>query len=274
MISDDIYKFFADYIYKKSGMLYEKKDFYRLETRLKELVRIFEKNTVEEVYQMYQGTITPDMNAVLINISTNNETYFFRDVKPFKTLTKGIMPELLEKHKNGMINIWSAAASTGQEAYSILMSIHEAFGDEILRRSQCEATDISTDALSKAISGEYNGLDVQRGLPIKSLMTYFEQLDGDRWRIKHNIHTKVRFGEFNLLTDFYQNQLYHIVFCRNVLIYQDKENKNKILNNIYKSLRPGGYMLLGSGESLIGMKTEFEKVDMEGMTVYRRPAAS
>lgn len=272
MISDEIYKFFADYIYKKSGMLYEERDFYRLEARLKELVKIFEKASVDEIYTMYRQNITPDMNAVLINISTNNETYFYRDMKPFKTLTKFIFPRLLEKNKNGIINMWSAAASTGQEAYSILMSIHETYGDDVLKRCQCEATDISTTALAKAIEGKYNGLDVQRGLPIKSLMTYFDQVDGDTWKIKHHIHTKVRFGEFNLLTDTYQSCAYHVVFCRNVLIYQDKENKNTILNNIYKSLRPGGFMILGSGESLIGMKTEFEKVDFEGLTIYRRPA--
>lgn len=273
MISDEIYKFFADYIYKKSGMLYEPKDYYRLEARLKELVKIFEKNTVDEVYAMYKQNVTPDMNAVLINISTNNETYFYRDMKPFKTLTKFIFPQLLEKNKSGLISMWSAAASTGQEAYSMLMSIHEALGDEVLKRCQCEATDISTTALSKAIEGKYNGLDVQRGLPIKSLMTYFEQTDNDTWKINHNIHTKVRFGEFNLLTDVYRTASYHVIFCRNVLIYQDKENKNLILNNIYKSLKPGGFMVLGSGESLIGMKTDFQKVDFEGLTIYQRPVS-
>lgn len=271
MISNDIYKFFADYIYKKSGMIYEEKDYYRLESRLKELARFFEKDNVEEVYALYQGTITPDMNAVLINISTNNETYFFRDVKPFKALTKMVIPEITEKNPHGLLNIWSAACSTGQEVYSILMSIADNCSNDILKRCQIEATDISTDALKKAIEGQYNGLDVQRGLPITTLMKHFEQQENEDWKISHNLHSKARFGEFNLLTDNFPLSQYHIVFIRNVLIYQDKENKNDILNNVFNALKPGGYMFLGSGESLIGMKTNFEKVDYENLTIYRKP---
>lgn len=270
MIKDEIYKFFADYIYSKSGMVYEPKDYYRLDTRLKELQRIFEKETVEDIYQLYKGHITPDMNAVLINISTNNETYFFRDNRPFTLLVKNILPEICKSNPMGNINIWSCASSTGQEALSILMSIDSWAAPDIFSRVTLHASDISTDALNKAKGGIYNGLDVQRGLPINMLVKYFNQKDNENWEVDKKLLNKIKFFEFNLLKDKYPKDTYHVVFCRNVLIYQENKNKNEILNNIFSSIRPGGYLFMGNGESLIGMQTGFERISLEGLTVYQR----
>lgn len=270
MISQEIYKFFADYIYKKSGMLYLEKDFYRLETRLNDMVRLFEVNTVEELFQLYKGTITPDMNAVLINVSTNNETYFLRDVKPFNCLIAEAIPKLLEKYPSGPFKIWSAASSTGQEAFSILMSIDSKLPPAFFSRVEIDGTDISTEALKKAKGGIYNGLDVQRGLPINLLMKYFKQLADGNWEIAPKLKNKATFNEFNLLTGSYPKDKYHVIFIRNVLIYQDKENKNKILNYVHGALKSGGYMFLGNGESLIGMETPFERVLLGGITLYQK----
>lgn len=268
-ISSDIYKFFADYIYKHSGMTYLEKDYYRLETRLKSMVKLFELNTVEEVFQMYKGNISPDMHAVLINISTNNETYFFRDIKPFKVLTQHLIPNIQETKSVGTINVWSAAASTGQEMYSILMSLKEKFPD-LMNRMIFEASDISSEALDKAKSGIYNGLDVQRGLPITQLMKYFEQLSNENWEITRELSTKPNFYEFNLLTGKFPVNKYDIIFCRNVLIYQDMVNKQNIVNNLYDSMKPGGYLVLGNGESFIGLESDFIRETFDNLTVYRR----
>jgi chemotaxis protein methyltransferase CheR len=270
-ISNTIYKYFADYIYSESGMVYEEKDYYRLETRIKELVKIFELNSADEVYQKYaKGPITPDMNAVLINISTNNETYFFRDVKPFTALTKEALPQLLEENPMGSINIWCAACSYGQEAYSILMSIKNHFNENTFNRVVLDATDISTEALEKAKLGIYNGLDVQRGLPINLLMKYFTQLEDEEWQIDKHLANKVQYKYLNLLQDDYPVLKYHIIFCRNMLIYQNKENKNAIINKLFHSLKPGGFLFLGNGESLIGMDTEFDRYEVGGLTIYHK----
>ena len=189
----------SDYIFQHSGMVYTPTDYYRLETRLNSLVKIFSANSVDEVYHMYKKNITPDMRAVLINISTNNETYFFRDVKPFSVFSKKVIPEIIEKYPVGPLNIWSAASSTGQEAYSLLMSTKNNQGEAVLTRITLFASDISTEALNKARTGIYNGLDVQRGLPVTDLMKYFTQLENENWQLDKNLINKVKFFEFNLL---------------------------------------------------------------------------
>jgi chemotaxis protein methyltransferase CheR len=270
MIRDEVYKFFSDYIFQHSGMVYSANDYYRLDARINELVKIFSVNSVDEVYEMYKKNITPDMKAVLINISTNNETYFFRDVKPFSVLTKLVLPEILAKVPSGPISIWSAASSTGQEAYSMLMGIQSSAIASSLSRISVFGSDISTDALNKAKKGIYNGLDVQRGLPIALLMKFFAQGADENWQISKDLMARARFAEFNLLKDAFPKENYHIIFCRNVLIYQEKDNKANILKNLYSALKPGGYLFLGNGESLIGIDTKFERVTLDGYTIYKR----
>lgn len=270
IIKDEVYKFFADYIFQHSGMVYAPQDYYRLESRLNDLVRIFAVKTPEDVYEMYKKNITPDMKAVLINVSTNNETYFFRDVKPFTVFSKIIIPELIKKMPFGSLNIWSAASSTGQEAFSMLMSTHSALEEIGYSRLNINASDISSNALEKARKGVYTGLEIQRGLPINMLMKYFSQIDDGNWLINKNILSRVKFYEFNLLKDKYPENAYHVIFCRNILIYQEMKNKNLILNNIYDSLIPGGYLFLGNGESLIGVTTKFERITLDGYTVFKK----
>jgi len=269
MIRDEIYKFFADYIYQNTGMVYAPNEYYRLDTRINDLVRFLSVKDVEEVYQMYKKHITPDMRAILINISTNNETYFFRDVKPFSILTKHILPEILKENPS-QIKIWSAASSTGQEIYSILMAIKNTMPADVFLKVQAYASDISTDALSKAKLATYNGLDVQRGLPVALLMKYFEQINPEAWKINSEIQSKVNFFEFNLISGNYPREAYDVIFIRNVLIYQNPENKKVILDKIYTSLKKGGFIVLGTGESLIGIENNFERVSIDGSAVYKK----
>jgi chemotaxis protein methyltransferase CheR len=270
VIKDEVYKFFADYIFQNSGMVYAPQDYYRLESRINDLIRILAVESADDVYQMYKKNITPDMKAILINISTNNETYFFRDVKPFSLLAKTILPEFFSKVTFGPLKIWSAASSTGQEAFSMLMSAQGVFSDSSYTRINISASDISSAALKKAKVGKYSNLDIQRGLPITMLMKHFTQVDEGSWQINKNILSQVKFFEFNLLKDKFPSDAYHIIFCRNVLIYQDLKNKNAILNNIYDSLLPGGYLFLGNGESLIGVDTKFERLTIDGYTVFKK----
>jgi chemotaxis protein methyltransferase CheR len=271
MIKEEVYKFFTDYIYKNTGMVYAPADYYRLDSRINELVRIFTLKSPDELYEMYKKNITPDMRAVLINISTNNETYFFRDVKPFTTLSKKIIQDIFKAYPTGDIKVWSAASSTGQEAYSILMSLKNSLDEASFAKINVEGSDISTQALDRAKSGIYNGLEVQRGLPAPLLIKFFEQLEPEKWKINSELIGKARFFEFNLLTGQYPVDKFQIIFCRNILIYQDKANKLNILNNLYKALKKDGVLILGSGESLIGLETAFERVVYDELTVYKKP---
>jgi chemotaxis protein methyltransferase CheR len=270
MIREEVYKFFADYIYTNTGMVYAPTEFYRLDSRINDLVRFLGATSVDDVYNMYKTKVTPDMRAILINISTNNETYFFRDVKPFSVLTKNVLPEIIEKYPAGTLNIWSAASSTGQEAYSIIMSIVNQMTPDVLSRLSISGSDISTEALKRAQSATYNGLEAQRGLPIAMLMKFFTQGENETWKFDSQLAAKAKFFEFNLLTGNFPKEAYHVIFCRNVLIYQNTENKKIILDNLYLSLKPGGYLFLGTGESLIGIDNKYERVAFENGTVYRK----
>lgn len=270
MIRDEVYKFFADLIYRNTGMVYTPTDYYRLDARIMELIKANAVQTPDELHDLYKNRPSPDKMAILINFATNNETYFFRDVKPFTVLAKKMLPEILEQNPSVDIKIWSAACSTGQEAYSMLMALQNAFDPAVMARLSVDGSDISTQALQKARAGIYNGLDVQRGLPAPLLVKYFSQADPEKWQFNQALMSKAKFFEFNLLTGLFSPEKYNVIFCRNILIYQDKENKEKILENLYRSLKKGGYLVMGSGESLIGLQTQFENVQFDDFSAFKK----
>ncbi len=269
MYTNEIYKFFADIIYKKTGMVYADNDYYRLDARLAQLQNYFQLGSGEQLKVLYEKSITNEMQNVLINITTNNETYFFRDVKPFTVLSKKLIPELLTSNPTSL-NIWSAACSTGQELFSILMCLKNSCTEADFKRINVEGSDISQQALEKAKKAVYNGLDVQRGLPAPLLVKHFEQLEADQWLIKQDLRDKARFFEFNLLLGSFPQSKYDVIFCRNILIYQNKENKEAIIQKLFNALKPGGYLILGSGESLISLKTDLVQSTFDDFSVYRR----
>jgi len=268
-MANHIYKFFADYIYENIGIVYSENDYYRLESRLKELCKDYDASDIHELYDMFAQKITPEMSERLLDLATNNETYFLRDNKPFQALAKGIVPRILESLTPGLkVNIWSAGCSKGQEPYSILMSLLDQYGS--LDKFELDATDICKEALAKAKSGNYTPLEVQRGLPIGNLIKYFTQLDDDSWVVKDELKNKVHFGEFNLFSGAFPVNKYHVIFCRNVIIYQNKENKEKIIKKLLTALRPDGYLILGSGESLIGIDVPYKQELIEGNMVFQK----
>jgi chemotaxis protein methyltransferase CheR len=273
MIDKKIYDFFAKYVYKHSGILFAESDYYRLDSRLAHLVRHYDAKDVDEVYQKFVSNITSDMHDILINLFTNNETFFMRDMKPFRALAKNLMPKILEeKGSNYRPAMWSCASSSGQEVYSIYMSL-ESFGKYDPKNFTMDASDISKEILAKAKSGHYTGLEVQRGLPAPFLVKYFDKDETsmeNHWFIKQKLRDWPMFKEFNLLTGTFPTAKYDIIFCRNVLIYQDTDNKRAILTNIHKALKPGGYLVFGAGESMIGMRLPFQQVMLDGAIFYQK----
>ena len=262
MVKPEIYKFFSDYVYKHTGICYKENDYYRLDGRFNTLVKHFELKDADELYSLYIQKVTPEMHQVLIDLCTNNETYFMRDLKPFKAFAKEGVAYLNETFKNPpRIKMWSAASSTGQEPYSVLMSL-ESFGTGLdITKFSMEASDISSEALKRANEALYTGLEVQRGLPANLLIKYFDQVD-EKWQLKAHIASKVNFSTFNLLTGDFSLKKYHVIFCRNVLIYQNMENKKAILKNICDALEPGGLLFMGAGESLIGVDIPMKQLEL------------
>lgn len=271
-ISLETFKFFADLIYTWSGIHYPEKDSYRLESRLDSLSAHMGLENAEQLKELYQTNITPEMKTTLMDLCTNNETYFFRDTKPFQAFIDGVAKPFFEDNASAMLKVWSAASSTGQEALSILMSLKEHLAHIPLTRVSLNASDISTRALEKAKSGIYTGLEVQRGLEVQMLMKYFEPHDNNHWKVKSELLNKIKYNEFNLLTGQYPVNEYDVIFCRNVLIYQTFENKELILSKMFEALRPGGVIILGAGESLVGSQLPFEHKQIGNNLFFEKPS--
>lgn len=265
-IKKEIYDFFAKFVYDKTGIFYPEKDYYRLDSRITTLMGHFQCETPDELFNLYVTKRNKDMEVVLIDLCTNNETYFFRDNKPFDALTKTIIPQKVAQ--NGYVNLWSAASSTGQEVLSIVMGLLENNPGFDLSRVKITATDISQRALKKANSFTYSSLDVQRGLPAMLLVKYFDQLPDGQWQFKSEFSKHLRYETLNLLTDNFKPNFYDVICCRNVLIYQNKENKQMIMQKLFDSIRSDGFLLMGSGESLIGTDITLTQSSVDGAMFF------
>jgi chemotaxis protein methyltransferase CheR len=197
---------------------------------------------------------------------TTNESLFFRDTKPFIHLRTKILPALMKKPA-GPVRIWSAAASTGQEAYSIAMSASEPEfrggpGIEII------GTDISREALSRARAGLYSQFEVQRGLPVQMLVKHFRK-EETGWQVTPTLRQMASFREANLLGDLRGLGLFDVVFCRNVLIYFDPPTKARVLRAIAAQMPRGAVLYLGGAESALEVADCFTPVAGERCTSQR-----
>jgi chemotaxis protein methyltransferase CheR len=266
--NNDVYKFFSDLIYKLTGMVYSENDYYRLDSRLSQLMRNFSFENVQDLVELYRNHPNAQNKELLVNVCTNNETYFFRDLKPFKGIVEDLIGEA--KNKNRKFNMWSCACSTGQEVYSILMKSQEMYGPQILSLINVDASDISKRALDYAKTGVYTNLEVQRGLEAKYLVKFFSQNQDKNWEMSPELRKKINFFEFNLINGNFPKEKYHFISCRNVLIYQDVEKKKAILENIYSTLAPEGHLLLGAGESMIGLNLPFKQVQINETMFFKK----
>ena len=260
------YKFFADYIFDNSGIYYSEEDYYRLDSRIKALCEHFKLDTPQALYNLYQGKISMEMHNLLIDTATNNETYFFRDNKPFTAVLEVVKNTIAEK---GHCKIWSLGCSTGQEPYSILMTLLENGVD--LNTISLRASDISDQALAKAKSGTYNMIEIQRGLPALMMVKYFKQEERE-WKIREDLRSKINFDKFNIIKDTYPASEFDLILCRNVIIYQTVENKKRIVMNIFDALKIGGFFGMGSGESLIGIKVDSKPAKIAEAHFYEKTA--
>jgi chemotaxis protein methyltransferase CheR len=203
---------------------------------------------------------------------TTNETFFFRDKVPFEHFRDTIMPEVLKARAGRKsIRIWCAAGSTGQEPYSLAMSLKEMSAALAGWRVEIIATDLSTEVLEKSKSGVYSQFEVQRGLPIQLLVKYFKQ-NGELWQIGPELRAMVQHRQLNLLHDFSQLGTFDIVFCRNVLIYFDQDTKISIFGRLAKVMEGDGFLVLGAAETVVGLTDVFKPLpDKRGL--YRPSGA-
>jgi chemotaxis protein methyltransferase CheR len=195
-----------------------------------------------------------------------NESFFFRDKVPFEHFRTIIMPALVAARRaSRTIRIWCAAASTGQEPYSLAMCLKGMEREISGWRVEIVATDLSHEVLEKARAGLYSQFEVQRGLPIQLLLKHFTQV-GELWQIAPDIRAMVKFRQLNLLSNFSSLGMFDLIFCRNVLIYFDQQTKVGVLENLARVVACDGYLVLGAAETVVGLTDSFKVVgDKHGL---------
>jgi chemotaxis protein methyltransferase CheR len=244
------FAFIAGLVKGRSGLVLTADQGYMLETRLGPLLKREGLADIDALALRLKDPRTAGLAEAVTEALTTNESSFFRDGKPFEHLRRAL-PELVAARAAGVpLRIWSAACSTGQEAYSIGMILAELpLGG---RRAEILGTDIAQDVLARARDGSFTQFEVQRGLPARLLVKHFRQ-EGGRWRAAPELRAMARFEQFNLLSDLRPLGRFDVIFCRNVLIYFDAPTKARVLEAMAAQLAPDGVLYLGGAETVLGL---------------------
>lgn len=281
-MSPQDFKNLSDMLRQRSGLVLGEDKAYLAESRLTPVARDWGFNdaaTLITALARRQGKGgDPKLVADVVEAMTTNESFFFRDQKPFDQFRDVMLPHMINaRTQKKHFRIWSAACSSGQEAYSLAMILKEHEAKLKGWRIDIVGTDLSREMLQRATDGTYTQFEVQRGLPIQMLAKYFKQ-EGDRWRISDEIRKMVTFKSHNLLEDPRTLGRFDIVFCRNVLIYFDQQTKSRVLGQTADLLAEDGFLVLGGAETVLGISDRFKMMPgYRGLYVHnssQRAAAS
>jgi chemotaxis protein methyltransferase CheR len=249
------YEFLRKFLKERSGLDLSSEKQYLVESRLIPLARRNGLPGIAELVAKLKAGSDP-ISVEVVEAMATHETFFFRDKIPFDHLRETIFPALLQAraHRRAL-RIWCAASSSGQEPYSIAMSVKQ-FSALAGWRVEIIATDLSHAVLEKSKAGIFSQFEVQRGLPIQLLVKYFSPV-GELWQLNADIRAMVAHRQLNLLQDFSQLGLFDVIFCRNVLIYFDHDTKIGIFDRLARALEPDGVLVLGAAESVAGISDAF-----------------
>ena len=263
-VQPEEFKVIAAYIYSICGITLDTTKTYLIDNRLGGLVQEAGCGSFSEFYFKAKSDPTGTLQRRIIDAITTGETLFFRDIAPFELLQHKILPDLIDRRMKSSggklpinLRIWSAAASTGQEIYSIGIVLKELLIDLTRYNISILGTDISDKAIATASRGIYGKVEIERGLPQDKLQRYFS-LDQNTWKIRDEIRALATFRRLNLLEDFSSLGKWDIIFCRNVAIYFSEQDKTSLFNRIGKALAPDGYLVLGSTESIATLCPQFQ----------------
>ena len=257
MTPEDL-QLFAELLKRRSGLILASDKAYLLNTRLRPLARKHGFHDLDDLIAAIRQGGDEDLLGEVTDAITTNESFFFRDGMPFERFKDTVLSRLIESRaKERSIRIWCAAASTGQEPYSLAMVLDEKKNELDGWQIDIVATDISPASLERARSGVYSQFEVQRGLPAILLVKYFKKLEDGRWEIDPSLRKMVNFQELNLLKDFKSLGRFDVVFCRNVLIYFDNQTKGDILERIGRQMAGDGLLFLGGAETVYGISERF-----------------
>ncbi|PLW75602.1 CheR family methyltransferase [Cohaesibacter celericrescens] len=253
------YSFLQGFLKEKSGLVLSNDKQYLIESRLMPIARQAGLETISDLIGKLRSFGERKLQIAVVEAMTTNESFFFRDKTPFDHFVDTIIPHLVQKRQRGRVRIWCAAASTGQEPYSLAMCLKENAAKLGGLSFEIIGTDISQDVLEKAKAGFYSQFEVQRGLPVQLLLKYFTQ-HGEMWQIAPDIRSMVTYKPFNLLDSFASMGQFDVIFCRNVLIYFDQATKSDIMQRLAKQMPDDGHLLLGAAETVVGLTTSFQSV--------------
>lgn len=248
----------ADLVHARSGIVLGRDKAYLVESRLEPIVRSMRLGGLAELSARLRTRPDGALVNEVVDAMTTNETLFFRDDKPFRHLREQAIPALHASRPPGQpLRIWSAASSSGQEPYSLAMTVL----DSLLgaRSVQILGTDISAIQVARARAGLYTEFEIRRGLPPDRLARHFVKEQAG-WRVVDQVRQMVEFKLWNLLDDLRPLGQFDLVFCRNVLIYFDLPTKRRVLEAIWSRLRPGGLLYLGGAETTFGVSDRFSPV--------------
>jgi len=266
------FEYLSTVIKEQSGLVLTPDKLYLLESRLMPIARARGIAGLTELVAALRVSADKQLLNEIVEAMTTNESFFFRDSGMFDRFRDEVLPALIQTRSTSKrLRIWCAAASSGQEPYSIAIILKEAAAALAGWNIEIVGTDISLEILNRARSGVYTQFEVQRGVPTAILLKYFDP-DGDNWQIKESLRSMVQYKPFNLLHDLRPLGQFDAIFCRNVLIYFDQETKKKILGSISQMLAPDGVLLLGGAETVLGLCDAFQP-SPEQRGIYRLTGA-
>jgi len=273
MLKPEDFDFVSKLIKSRSGLVLTQDKFYLLESRLMPIAR---KRGLKDLGELIGALRSMDRTLVedVVEAMTTNESFFFRDTKPFDQFRHVVLPHMIKARASKRhLRIWCAAASSGQEPYSLAMILQDFASQLAGWRIDIIGTDISREILNKARAGLYSQFEVQRGLPITLLVKHFQKAE-DMWQISADLRSKVQYREFNLLEDLKSLGQFDVVYCRNVLIYFDQPTKTDVLSRISAQMPDDGFLFLGGAETVLGISDKFKPLARQrGIYQLNRPGA-
>jgi len=266
-LSQSDFNFVSTLVRREAAIVLAAGKEYLVEARLIPVARAVGAASVADFLSDLQRRPDPVNQRKIIDALTTNETSWFRDREPFAALTDVALPELIKSRgTTRKVRVWSAASSSGQEAYSLAITLQESLPSgwsyEIV------GSDISTEMIKRAEAAEYSQVEVNRGLPASQLVQYFERT-GAHWRITRTLRRNVSFKLMNLTAPLPSMPPFDVIFLRNVLIYFDVATKKSVLQNVTRLLRPDGWLFLGAAETTIGIDENYERVAAGRTSAYR-----
>jgi chemotaxis protein methyltransferase CheR len=269
VLSTEDYAFLAELLLKRSALVLEPGKEYLVRARL---LPVASRHGLQSISQLI-GLLRKIQQTVLwpeiVEAMVTTETSFFRDVHPFETLRKTVLPELIRaRRERRELNIWCAAAASGQEPYSIAILLKEHFPELMTWKLNFLGTDISKAMLQRSIEGRYSQLEVNRGLPAHLLLKYFHQ-EGSWWRLDQQVRNLVTFSQLNIAAAWPPMPRWDLVFLRNVMIYFDKSVKQNILGQLRRTLQPDGYLVLGAAETTLNLDDSYRRVEQLPFGFYQ-----